>query len=146
MCNELGRWLRAAGYDTSLVEDHIEDREIFDRASHENRYLLTRDKEFLAWDPEHKIVIFLRGTSLDGWAKQLRQEEGIDWLFHPFSRCLVCNAILEKTLHVTGVPEGVRKMTNEFWVCPQCQRTFWLGSHTNRMKEKLKSWMNGDSF
>ena len=140
MCLELGRWLRAAGYDTVIIDTPIPDKEIFKKATAENRLLLTRDKDFKKFDPKGKIVIYLRSDALDEWAKQLK-EEGINWLFHPFSRCLHCNSLLEKTtppLDLEHIPKHVKK----FWSCPLCGGIFWLGSHTERMEEQLKTWKN----
>ena len=46
-------------------------------------------------DPKGKTILYLRSDSLEKWAKQLK-EEGINRFFHPFSRCLHCNSLLEK--------------------------------------------------
>ncbi|MBX7067603.1 MAG: Mut7-C RNAse domain-containing protein [Parachlamydiales bacterium] len=121
MCAELGRWLRAAGYDTEIVEGTMPDQAVFEKAVREKRRLLTHDRDFNNFDAA--IVTYLQGESLDDWAGQLN----IDWEFRPFSRCLKCNVILEKK------KEGI-------WVCPVCTQTFWLGSHTERMLEQLKKW------
>jgi uncharacterized protein len=62
MLVRLGRWLRAAGYDTAIIEDALSDREILDRAIHEERLLLTRDSHFLKMIAPEKTVIYLRGN------------------------------------------------------------------------------------
>lgn len=137
MCSELGRWLRIAGYDTDIVETSLPDRKIFQSAIREGRFLLTRDKFFKEIDPEGRIVIYLKGESLEGWADQLKKEAGVDWLYRPFSRCLQCNSLLEKTIPpVDQAPKHV----DEFWSCPACHHLFWRGSHTERMMIQLQKW------
>ncbi len=126
MCAELGRWLRAAGYDTVIVDVSMDDRAIFQRAVEEKRLLLTRDRYFKELDPKGETVVFLEGEEIDDWAEQLR-ERGVDWLYRPFTRCLVCNSVFEK--------RGLER-----WYCPICEQEFWLGSHTESMHRQLSRW------
>ena len=137
MCAQLGRWLRTAGYDTVVIKDAMPDREIFAMAQNQGRTLLTRDRDFL--DLEGEIVILLGGESLDEWAAQLR-EAGVNWLFAPFTRCLECNSKLEKTPPRDDLPEQILQNVTEFWICPTCQKLFWLGSHTEHMMDQLQTW------
>lgn len=143
MCAELGKWLRAAGYDTLIAESGIPDKELLKRAEQENRRLITRDKFFKEVDPESKITIFLQEEFLDAWVEQLKDQENINWLYHPFSRCLQCNTALDKILSPKDVPEKIQHTVNEFWFCPECQQTFWRGSHTEKMLTQLENWQHG---
>ena len=141
MCVELGRWLRAAGYDTAIVETDQTDPVIFAQAVQEKRHLLTRDHYFKEIDPAEKTAVYLKGEFLDAWAEQLKSELGVDWLLRPFSRCLDCNSLLEKTLsppHNPKVPQSIE----ECWCCPTCQHIFWLGSHTQHMESRLSKWQD----
>lgn len=126
MCADLGRWLRAAGYDTIIVDTPMDDRAIFKSAVEERRLLLTRDRFFKELDPEGKTVIYLRGEGLDSWAEQLK-DRGVSWLYRPFTRCLQCNSKFEKG-------------DSNTWSCPKCQQLFWLGSHTENMRRQLEQW------
>lgn len=144
MCTELGRWLRTAGYDTVIIKTAMQDQKIFQRAVEEKRVLLTRDRYFKKLDPEGKIVVFFREEGLDKWVEQLK-EEGVDWLFRPFSRCLQCNSPFEKFTSPLKSLEGVPKNIKEVWFCPTCDHLFWLGSHTERMESQLKAWQHVDA-
>lgn len=139
MCSKMGRWLRAAGYDTLIVETPLKDLEIYQKAVAENCLLLTCDRDFNQLDPQGKTVLYLKGNTLDEWAAQLKNK-GIDWLFSPFSRCLQCNGLLEKVgkKSLQYVPEGV----TDVWTCPHCKQLFWLGSHTQHMEEQLRRWQS----
>ncbi len=130
MCAELGKWLRIAGYDTVIIEGAMDDKKIFEKAVEENRCLITRDKYFLKLDPEQKTVIYLKEEGLSEWMEQLKEEKNVDWLYRPFSRCLKCNSLFEKTQPPDDLPEQIRTTIKEFWECPACHHLFWLGSHT----------------
>ena len=140
MCSELGRWLRTAGHDTIIANGSFDDREIFQIAVREHRILITRDKHFKEMDPEGKTIVYLQDESLDEWARQLKEREGSDWLYRPFSRCLKCNCLLEKTEPSSEVPPLIREKVSDFWFCANCRQMFWQGSHTERMLERLKEW------
>lgn len=135
MCQELGKWLRAAGYDEEIIDSSMRDPDIFQKAQKEGRSLITRDKYFKEVDPEGKTVIYLKGEDLRGWASQLR-DFGVDWLFKPFTRCLKCNVELVKIPPPEDAPINIK----EFWSCPECHEVFWRGSHTERMEEQLSEW------
>jgi uncharacterized protein len=140
MCGELGRWLRVAGYDTALITTAMRDEQILEKAIAEERLLLTRDRYFLEMDTQHTAVLFLHGETLDEWAEQLKKEAHIDWLHNPFSRCLRCNTPFISVTSPQDVPPEILKNTQEFWYCPTCHQTFWRGSHTQRMENRLRAW------
>lgn len=139
----LGRWLRIAGYDTLIIENSLEDREILKRALNENRILLTRDRHFLTMNAPEKSMIFIEGNTLEECIQELNQKLHLDWLYAPFSRCILCNFILvEPNDQIVDeqVPNDVRSTTDKFWYCPLCKKVYWQGSHTARMLEQLQTW------
>ena len=143
LCDEmlmrLGRWLRAAGYDTGLAINGESDRELFRRARREQRCLLTRDRKLLEYRDADGTVLLLQGKSLDEQAHELTQRLGIDWQHRPFSRCLVCNTPVEPGApDGTGIPADVDRRTLRH--CPGCGRVYWEGSHTRRMRRRLAQW------
>ncbi len=94
MLGDVGRWLRAAGYDTEIVLKPLKDREILEQALKENRLIITRDKDFIEIDKSHQMVIWLRINGLDSCIAELSRQVPINWLWKPFSRCLKCNQVL----------------------------------------------------
>lgn len=139
----LGKWLRTAGYDTEIVETPIEDRKILERALREGRLLLTRDHHFCEMPAGEKTVIFLEGNSIEECVLELNHLLKIDWLHAPFSRCLQCNSLLAEAdaqVILEQVPADVRSFSDKFWYCPQCQKAYWKGSHTERMLKQLEAW------
>lgn len=142
MCAHLGRWLRAAGYDTVIIETSLDDLTIYKKAIAENRHLLTRDKHFKKIDPENKTIIYLRGEELSGWAIQLKEEIGVNWLYAAFTRCLKCNIALHQVDKPFRLTENMPKDITDLWKCPECRKLFWKGSHTENMQQQLESWEN----
>jgi len=137
MLNRLARWLRAAGYDTALAREGGTDRELMRRAVADDRLLITRDREFLQRREAGRRVLLLRSEALTAQALELRERLGIDWLHHPFSRCLLCNGVLEPLrAPAEPLPESAR-------FCPRCRKIYWEGSHVRRMRARLRAWRDG---
>jgi uncharacterized protein with PIN domain len=57
----------------------------------------------------------------------------------PFSRCLKCNELLvpKNLTDFEGVPESVIQRRLDIHSCPGCGRSYWEGSHVERMRERL---------
>lgn len=125
MLARLGKWLRAAGYDTVIITKPLDDKEILKIATLENRRLLTCDRDFLKI--KSSLIQVLKCNSLDLCAKALN----INWLYKPFSRCMLCNTALKTK------EEGL-------WYCEQCQKTYWLGSHTQHMLNQFNQWQKSN--
>lgn len=144
MLGRLGHWLRAAGYDTIIVEKTLEDAEILKQAKEEDRLLLTRDKKMQDIDPTCKLILYLQSNSTQDCAEELSKYLTINWLFKPFSRCLQCNHLLIETQKpdLNQIPEDIQKQCYQFWYCSQCNKFYWEGSHTKRMRKQLEQWQN----
>lgn len=149
LCDEmlkgLGRWLRAAGYDTAIVEDGLADRALIERTLVEDRLLLTCDRE-LAGRPElGDRVLVLRPEGIDVAAREMKARLGIEWLHAPFTRCLRDNAVLRRADpgDLDRIPAPARAGAGPFTVCPACGRIYWPGSHVHRMRRRLERWQAG---
>ena len=142
MLARLGRWLRAAGYDTVIIESSKPDHLILAQAIKEKRYLITRDKHFLEIKEASEWVIWLESNEVGDCIKELNQKLKINWMIRPFSRCLICNQELEEAdeAALDQVPPKVKQEFDQFRYCPSCQKTYWLGSHTKRMVKSLRSF------
>lgn len=144
LCDEmlarLGRYLRAAGYDTVLACDGEPDRIWIDLARTDGRILLTCDRQIMHHKAARGVAVHLPQTRLEHQALHLRERYGVDWMWRPFSRCLVDNSLLlpasasalgrlPPCLHSRHVRE-----------CPECARIYWAGSHHRRMRSRLARW------
>src|SRR5438094_5493812 len=86
MLGRLGRWLRAAGYDTAIAEGGLGDTEIVACCIAEARTLITRDRHLEARAHGRVRVIRLAANRIDDQARALRAALGIDWQYAPFTR------------------------------------------------------------
>jgi uncharacterized protein with PIN domain len=87
-------------------------------------------------------VLYLKGNSLEECVHELGKK--INWLYRPFSRCLICNTLLTEPTKENieeQVPLDVRSLSNQFWYCSRCDKVYWEGSHTARMLQQLMNWV-----
>jgi uncharacterized protein with PIN domain len=57
------------------------------------------------------------------------------------SRCLLCNVPVREISPdqaAAGVPHAILRTVRVFHECPQCHRVYWEGSHSERIKKRLK--------
>ena len=148
MLDRLGRFLRAAGYDTEIADDSVDDRDLVARAAREARVLLTCDRA-LAERTAARGAVVLPANGVDAQARALKRALDIDWELAPFTRCLVDNARLRTAGadEIARLPPRTRRLSGPFMVCPACGRLYWPGSHVRRMRARLARWRaeTGDS-
>lgn len=143
MVSRIGKWLRAAGYDTAIVKGAIPDREILVQALAEKRLLITRDRHFLKMKEAAPILYYLKPNDLHTCLNELNRQIDINWLLDPFTRCLTCNTLLQTPNEddlIEKVPLRIRQQKPQFWYCPSCHQYYWEGTHTQRMLRQLQSW------
>lgn len=147
LCDEmlvgLAHWLRAAGYDTAVVADGRADIFVAEQARAQARLLLTRDRQLAQSFAAAGEVILLNGPDLDAWARELSRQLDVDWRLRPFSRCLVCNTLLQRAAadQYERLPPLVRG-EHDVRYCPACDKLYWEGSHVRRMRLRLEQWQN----
>lgn len=134
----LGKWLRAAGYDTVVADHGAGDTHLLERARREGRILLTCDRRIEKERPPlRQPVVVLASNRIDAAGAELTRRLGLDWQRHVFTRCLCDNALLRPatSAEMQRVPEGCDGRA--VMVCPLCHRPYWRGSHTARMQARL---------
>ncbi|MFO7877638.1 MAG: Mut7-C RNAse domain-containing protein [Desulfovermiculus sp.] len=136
---KVAKLLRMLGLDAAF---HFSwrDEQIADKADREGRIALSKDRGLL----KRKQIM---------WGRLVRghtpNEQFLDVMnffeIHPpfaiFSRCLACNMTLEpvakKDIEYRLKPK-TRLYYHRFYLCPQCQRIYWRGSHYQRMQSWLQ--------
>lgn len=146
MLVRLGRWLRAAGYDTEIALGRGEDRRLLEEARHQCRTLVTRDRKILEIKDAQACTLVLAGNGLGVWAAELSERLGVHWLKAPFSRCLLCNGMLGMATEDlrTRLPPRVREFAAQATWCAGCDKLYWPGSHVHRMRRRLEAWRRGE--
>ena len=140
MLGKLAKWLRVLGYDTHYQRFYRPGA--IDRLLKGDRYLLSRHG---AMANQYNKTVLLHADRVGVQLNELKDKlnlapERSTW----FSRCLVCNALLEETQ-----PDDVRDNVPEYVFynnmtgvrsCPSCGRYYWAGSHRTRMVKQLAEW------
>lgn len=141
----LGRYLRAAGYDTAIAEDRSDDERLVEQAEREGRVLLTGDRRLGAAHSSGSPRVVVLPSTLREAATELGRCFALDWLSRAFSRCLLCNVALERAPDEAWaqVPALSRRPGAALRRCPVCGRLYWEGSHARRMRARLQSWQEG---
>jgi uncharacterized protein with PIN domain len=130
---KLARSLRMLGIDTSYRNDFT-NKDLISIAEVEKRILLSRNGGFA----KHSSLQFLFIESEDPvlQLKQVTKRFGLEKFFKPFSRCMVCNGILEKKNKAqleAHLEENTKKFYDVFWQCNTCHKIYWKGPHYERM-------------
>ena len=139
MLGKLAKWLRFMGYDTIYPKKPTDD-ELIQLSQSQDRYLLTRDKELAR--RKNLKVIYIQSDQLEAQLKQIKSELHLELSADAFLRCPECNHLIKQIdkLDVKNkVPKGVFDRQDQFWVCTNCNRYYWQGSHYEKIKDKLNS-------
>jgi uncharacterized protein len=104
--------------------------------------LLTKDRSLAATVAGSAPVVLVPGDGIDEAARTLRIALDVDWLYAPFTRCIVDNRPLAAAPPelTTRVPERSRAAGGPLRVCSECGRLYWPGSHVRRMQQRLAAW------
>ncbi len=143
MLGRLARYLRASGYDVTYFR-HIDDHRIIEIASSENRIILTRDtlmQESKSFKNTKPAIILVKSGDYRQQLKQLKNQIGLS-LQARFSRCMQCNASLEKINkhdYAQKIPPHVYQTHNHFMKCPYCSKLYWHGSHCQTISRTLNA-------
>lgn len=137
MLGSLARWLRFLGFDTAYPEV-MPDKEIKEMAKSEKRVLLTRDKELSK--VKDITALYIESAVLEEQIAQVVRKYNLKNT-GAFSRCSLCNSLLKpvEKKEVEGkVPEKVFAIREKFWVCPNCMKYYWQGTHYEGIKRKIQ--------
>ena len=136
----LARYLRLVGFDTLYDREAGDDR-LAELSRAEHRVLLTRDQGLL----KRRAVTHgycVRSTAPPRQLAEVVSRFDLRRLVRPFSRCTVCNGVLEpadRSNVEVEVPERSREQFDEFQRCPNCRRIYWRGSHFARLEQIVAS-------
>lgn len=140
MLGSLAKWLRVLGVDAHYQRHHkagaLED------LLSGGRILLSRNRKTVE---HHPGAVLIRSERIHEQIHQLKASGLIpppqeEW----FTRCLACNVLLESASFLDSrgdVPEYVlHEKRGDIRHCPSCGRSFWPGTHRERMMMQLREW------
>ncbi len=135
-CMREAKWLRLLGFDTVFAK-FLKDFKM--GIYEEKRFLLTRKKKGYLF-PEWKIFKVPEGKF------NIRMKRIIDFFelkdkISIFSRCPLCNNSvekIEKSKVKNRVPYYTYKNHEEFYICLNCDKVYWKGSHYFYFENHIK--------
>ena len=138
----LAKYMRICGFDT-LFDNNYSDPEIVGIAESEKRIILTRDRELLK---NNRVThgYWIRSVKNDNQLKEVLRRFDLYRQVSLFTRCLKCNTVLEevnKEEIEDKLKPGTRKHFSTFKRCPVCKRIYWNGTHYDRMKKFVESFL-----
>jgi uncharacterized protein len=142
MLGTLARNLRMLGFDAAYVSGDF--LSVLERAVRERRWLLTRrgvDAAAARGVPALRIQHDLPDRQI---VQVLRVLPGAADRNRFFSRCIRCNRALLSLPWEDAkerVPDFVAQTQRHFRRCPSCQRVYWSGTHSVRMRRVMDGWI-----
>ena len=135
----LTRRMRLLGFDVAY-DQNADDRQLLEVMTRQNRALLTRDRRLLM----HAIVqngYYPRSQNPDEQMIEVIRRFKLSELIAPFTRCLRCNAPLEKA-DKTEIMDKLEPLTkiyyDQFHRCPNCKQIYWPGSHFPKLQKRIE--------
>jgi len=133
MLGSLARRMRLLGFDV-LYDHALADNDVLRLALEQGRVILTRDTG-LASRPLARARLLIESDLVDEQVRQVLEA------FPPpdgqlLTRCSICNKLLSALNKEDArdlVPDHIVATQNEFWLCGQCGRIYWKGSHVLNM-------------
>ncbi len=144
MLGRLAKYLRFLGYDTFYPDGRMSDDEILIIAREEQRIILTRDRELAL----RSGGFLVRSDDYHAQLKEVVNKFNLN-ADKMLTRCSVCNAILvpvAKEEVKDKIPEYVYAHNKEFYLCPQCGRVYWYGTHTDKIKRVIEDIIPGEGY
>ncbi len=144
MMGELARWLRILGYDV-LYNRNYSDLQILKIARASRRTIITRDRGLHVKAIKNKIKsVYIHSDKIEYRLAELALKTNIILEADPSkSRCPECNGILtkisNKDLVKDRVPPGALQAYDEFYLCVNCGKVYWEGSHWKNIKRILNN-------
>jgi uncharacterized protein len=140
MLGNLSKKLRILGFDSKYFSS-IEDKLLIELAKKEDRVIVTKD-EGLAKSAEKIGVLVVLITAGDEISQiiEIAIKIGLaNFVMDTNSaRCVSCNGRLEsveKSRLENKVPDEVYQRQDQFWVCVDCQKIYWTGTHFKKLQE-----------
>lgn len=140
MLGKLARWIRICGFDTCYADSTMSDTDILDKVEKSGRILITRDRELSM----RSACSFLIRSDIsdDQLLEFFRKYSPQPSKF--FTRCTVCNGKLDPVkppYDGLAVPESVAERGLDIYVCGNCHKIYWDGTHRKSIENKLRSLM-----
>src|SRR6056297_837031 len=137
---KLVSYLRILGFDTLYFND-FGDKFLAEKASEQNRILLTRDHGLLM-RKKVEYGYFIRSDDPKEQLKEVISRYNLLKYINKSSRCPKCNHLLEKIAKekiIDRLEPKTKKYFNKFYICPNCEQIYWKGSHFKKINNLIEN-------
>jgi len=135
---KLASLLRMAGLD-AFYDPGLDDVGLAEAARQQGRVLLSRDRSLLRRNLVQHGHLVRASRPIEQLAEVVRLY-GLHDRLAPFSRCLICNSLLQpvdKATVLHRLQPLTRKYYDSFRICRACDKIYWPGTHRERMARLL---------
>jgi len=143
MLGNIARKLQLLGYDSKYYSD-IDDFELIEKAKHEQRAIISKDRDLIARTKKQGItsVYVTKEDEIEQFLEILEHIPlELDTISGETARCTKCNSPtsqIEKSKVVDKIPEKVLEFNDKFWNCDNCKQIYWEGTHIKKLQEFLE--------
>jgi uncharacterized protein len=144
---KLARYLRLLGFDASY-NNAADDDALVERASRDERILLTRDRGLLM---RRAVTLgyFVRKDDPRKQVAEVVRRFDLANCLEPFTRCMNCNgrlASVDKASIEHQLEPGTCRHFDHFWRCRDCRQIYWQGSHCKQLERMIIAVRSGSSI
>ncbi len=135
---ETTKYMRLLGLDV-YYDPSLSAQEIIKISKNENRIILTKSRKLLKFK-EVSHGIFIRPGKTEDQLRRIIDFLDIKNQVRPFSRCLLCNKLLEKIPKekiLDRIPPKAKELYDEYNHCTSCDRIYWKGSHLIKLQNVI---------
>lgn len=143
MLGNLARKMRLLGYD-SKYDSAIDDAELVKIGIKQRRIIVTKDENLSKNAEKSGVVsVLIRGNDEVEQIFQIAAKVGLSdfKIDTSSSRCVDCNGKLgsiDKIRIMDKVPSGIYERQENFWICSDCKKIYWQGTHFENLQEFVK--------
>ena len=140
---KLARRLRMLGFD-SLYDNRLEDRRIVDIAAAQKRIILTRDRRLL-FRKRVTHGYWVRSDDPHTQLQEVLSRLDLRRQTRPLCRCIECNGLIEAVDREQvwdRLEPLTRRYYEHFFLCPDCGKIYWEGSHVENMGRAIDELIN----
>ena len=138
---KLTRRMRLLGFDVAF-DKRATKNDIIQTMKNENRVILSVERRLLM-RKEVQRGYYIRSDDSNLQALEVIRRFDLVDLINPFTRCVSCNALVkpvDKAEVLEHLEPKTKKFYDAFTQCPQCQKIYWEGFHTERL-EAFFDWI-----
>lgn len=140
MLGNLAKRLRLLGYD-SKYDSSIDDSDLIKIGEKQRRIIITKDENLCKSAEKVGVnTVLIRGNDEIEQIFQVATKVGLGnfVIDTNSSRCVNCNGKLEpidKIRIMNKVPSGIYERQEKFWMCHDCKKIYWEGTHFEKLQE-----------